>query len=54
MKITIQYVPILKDSKFIGKFLIKVIVKQGLTNRLYCFSQKVQMVTPDNKKAEDY
>ena len=36
-----------------GNYLIKIAVCQGNTSRLYCFSQKLTMQSPD-KKCDEY
>lgn len=39
----VHFVPILKDGKFRGKYVIKLIVKQGDPSRIYCMNEKGYM-----------
>ena len=34
-----MYVPVVSNKKFKGKFVIKIVVKQGNTAKLYHFNQ---------------
>ena len=45
-----QFVPVTKNGANTGRFLGKIIVKQGDTNKLYCFSQKVVLQGVNDKK----
>ncbi len=45
-----QFVPVTKNGANTGRFLGKIIVKQGETSKLYCFSQKVVLQGVNDKK----
>lgn len=45
-----QFVPVTRNGVATGKFLGKIIVKQGETSKLYCFTQKVVLQTVSEKK----
>ena len=38
-----MYVPVVNNKKFKGKFVIKIVVKQGNTSKLYHFNQTVEL-----------
>lgn len=46
--------PVVNKGKFIGKHLIKIIVKQGNPAELYCFSKKIQLQAVNDKKVDEY
>ena len=41
MKIKMQFVPVVGKKQFEGKYIIKIIVRQGDPSRYYCFSHQV-------------
>lgn len=49
-----QFVPVTKNGGPTGRFLGKIIVKQGVTSKLYCFSQKVVLQTVSDKKYDEF
>lgn len=48
-EIAVQYVPVLKNKVFSGKYVTKILVQQGDPSQTYCFTQKIQWV-PENRK----
>lgn len=48
-----RFLPILRKEKFTGKYLTKIAVSQGDPRKLYCFSQKLSLMSGD-KKADEY
>lgn len=34
--------PVKKDGKFRGRYVIKIIVKQGNTSRIFCISERAK------------
>ena len=38
MKVEVSFVPVFKDDKFEGKYVIKIIVKQGDPTQVYCIN----------------
>jgi hypothetical protein len=53
VQIITQFAPVLLRGKFNGKYLIKVIVKQGNPAQLYCFSKKVKLVANNDPITEE-
>lgn len=49
-----QFVPVVKDGAFTGRYLGKIIVKQGEPTKLYCFSQKIVIQSLTDKKYDDF
>ncbi len=49
-----QFVPVTKNGANTGRFLGKIIVKQGDTGKLYCFSQKVVLQGVNDKKYDQF
>lgn len=45
-----QFVPVTRGGANTGRYLGKIIVKQGDTAKLYCFSQKVVLQSITDKK----
>ena len=52
MQVVVQFIPVLEKGKFMGKHLIKIVVKQGEPSQLYCFNQKVHLQEPGEKKID--
>lgn len=46
--------PVFNKGKFIGKYLVKILVKQGDPAELYCFSKKIQLQGVNDKKVDEY
>lgn len=49
-----QFVPVTRGGAATGKYLGKIIVKQGVPSKLYCFSQKVVLQTVSDKKYDEF
>ena len=45
--------PVFNKGKFIGKYLVKILVKQGDPAELYCFSKKIQLQGVNDKKVDE-
>lgn len=50
IKILVQFVPVFNMGKFIGKHVIKILIKQGDPAELYCFTKKIQLESVKDKK----
>jgi hypothetical protein len=49
-----HFLPVMSEGTFTGRFLAKIIVKQGDPSKLYCFSQKVVLQSVNEKKYDDF
>lgn len=49
-----HFLPVMENETFTGRYLAKIIVKQGDPNRLYCITQKVVLQEVNNKKYDDF
>lgn len=49
-----QFVPVTKNGVATGRFLGKIIVRQGQTSKLYCFTQKIVLQTASDKKYDEF
>lgn len=49
-----QFVPVVREGNFTGRYLGKIIVKQGDPAKLYCFTQKVVIQSVIDKKYDDF
>lgn len=45
-----QFLPVLKNGSPTDRFIGKIIVRQGKTTNLYCFTQKVVMQQNNDKR----
>ena len=45
IQINIVYVPVVESKKFKGKYIIKIIVKQGDPSKTYHFNQVIELTT---------
>lgn len=52
IQLIVQFVPVVSKGKFTGKYLVKIIVKQGDPRQLYCFVQKLQLQSANEKKLD--
>lgn len=50
----VQFVPILRNKEFEGKYIVKIIVQQGDPAQTYFFSQKLKLESAANGKCEEY
>lgn len=51
-ELSVQYIPVVKNKTFSGKYVTKIIVKQGDPIQTYCFVQKLIM-NQDGRKDSD-
>jgi hypothetical protein len=49
----VQYVPVVKNKVFSGKYITKIIVKQGDPSQTYCFTQKLLFAKEQQKEKVD-
>ena len=47
-----QYIPVMKGGEFEGRFVVKIIVKQGDPSQVYCFGERIKL--EGNGKSEDF
>jgi len=50
MQLIMHFLPVMNSGTFTGRFLAKIIVKQGDPTKLYCFSQKIVLQAMSDKK----
>ena len=48
-----QYIPVKRGGDFEGKYVVKVIVKQGDPSQVYCFGERIKL-EGSNGKWEDF
>jgi len=52
-EVRVQFVPVLKNRTFQGKYVIKILVKQGDPSKLYHFAQTVKFQNEDRRHHEE-
>lgn len=52
-EVRVQFVPVLKDKTFQGKYVIKIIVKQGDPSKVYHFAQTLKLVNQDKSHHDE-
>lgn len=49
-----QFLPVFSGETFTGRYVAKIIVKQGDPNKLYCFTQKIVLQSSTEKKYDEF
>lgn len=49
-----QFLPVFNGETFTGRYVAKIIVKQGDPNKLYCFTQKIVLQSSTEKKYDEF
>jgi len=53
-EVTTSFLPVMNSDKFTGKYVVKIVVRQGCRDRVYTFNERIKLVSADKTEYEEF